>query len=98
MAAEVSGLDKTAAKTKHSKFSSLESVKYEWKSNRYAFQQAVARLLAKPELVETACFVVVGSDAFVRSTIETLLEAGVAKEHIILDKSAAQRKSYLPAS
>lgn len=73
-------------------------VKYEWKSNRYAFQQAVARLLAKPDLVEAACFVVVGSDAFIRSTIESLLDAGVAKEHILLDKSAAQRRSYLPAS
>ena len=34
MAAHVSGLDKNVAKTKHSKFSSLESIKYEWKSDR----------------------------------------------------------------
>lgn len=34
MAAEVSGLPEIDAKKKYSKFSSLESLKYEWKSNR----------------------------------------------------------------
>lgn len=34
MASKVAGLPKEEAKTKHSNFSSLESIKYEWKSDR----------------------------------------------------------------